>query len=122
MGESLMIRDYNTEDKDELVKIITEGIVINEQDIIDYFSVDNIKIFVYDSKEEGIQGVSCVKLWHGTEKKGEVLLYVVPDARRKGIGTLLYNEVMKQEITAKLTFIKTLFRVDKDDEHTFIKG
>jgi GNAT superfamily N-acetyltransferase len=116
-----MIRDFKSEDINELVKIISHGIVINEQDIIDYFTDDNIKIFVYDTKEEGIQGFSCVKLWCGTEKEGDVLLYVVPDARRKGIGTLLYNGIIKHEIAAKLTFIKTIFRVDDDDATSFYK-
>jgi GNAT superfamily N-acetyltransferase len=117
-----MIRDYKLEDKDELIKIIRQGIVIDEQDIFEYFTDDDIKIIVYDHSEEGIQGFSCVKLWNGTENKADVLLYVVPDARRKGIGTLLYNQIMKQEYGVKLTFIKTLFRVDKDDATFFYKG
>ncbi|MBZ9626222.1 GNAT family N-acetyltransferase [Clostridium sp. FP2] len=117
-----MIRDYKVEDKDELIKIIRQGIVIDEQDIFEYFNDDDIKIIVYDDSEEGIQGFSCVKLWNDTEKKADVLLYVIPDARRKGIGTLLYNEIMKQEAGVKLTFIKTRFRVDKDDATFFYKG
>lgn len=117
-----MIRDYKFEDKDELIKIIRQGIIIDEQDICEYFTDDDIKVIVYDDSEEGVQGFSCVKLWNGTEKKADVLLYVVPDARRKGIGTLLYNHIMKQDYGVKLTFIKTRFRVDKDDATFFYKG
>ncbi len=116
-----MIRDYNLEDKEELIKIIKQGLIIDEQDIIEYFNDDGIKIIVYDNGEGKIEGFSCIKLWNGTEKKGDMQIYVVLEARRKGIGTMLYNEIMKHQNGIKLTFIKTLFRVDKDDSTLFYK-
>lgn len=117
-----MIRDFIPEDKKQLVEIVKLGIIINEQDIVRYFTEKGTKIFVYEDSEEGIQGFSYIKIWNRNEMKGDVQLYVVPEARKKGIGTQLYNKIMEQNAVTKLTCIHTRFRVDKDDAtHFYIK-
>lgn len=110
-----MIRDFNIGDKEELVKIIKQGIVIGEQDIINCLSDKDIKIIVYANDQAEIQGFSYLKIWDKDGKKGNIRTYVVPSARRKGIGALLYNEIMKYEDEFKLNCICTRFRFDEDD-------
>ena len=43
-----MIRDFSPEDKEELVKIVKQGIYIDEEDIINYITGEDIKIVVFD--------------------------------------------------------------------------
>jgi GNAT superfamily N-acetyltransferase len=110
-----MIREYRSEDKEQLVKIVKQGIVIDEQDIIDYITSEGIRIIVYNDNETGLLGFSSFRIWDKVEKKIDVDTYVVPSSRRKGIGTLLYNEIMKYVAEVNFLFISTRFRVDKDD-------
>lgn len=110
-----MIREFSNEDKEQLVKIVKQGIMINGQDIINYVTDKNIKIIVYDDNETGIIGFSSSRIWGNDKNKVDVDTYVVPSSRRKGIGTLLYNEIMKYTAEINLNFINTRFRIDKDD-------
>jgi GNAT superfamily N-acetyltransferase len=114
-----MIRDFNLRDEEELVKIVKQGVEISEQEIINYVTGEDIKIIVYEDHELGLQGFSSLEIWDKAREKGELILYVVPYARRRGIGTLLYNEIMKCDSDNKLTSIDTRIRVDKDDASSF---
>ena len=116
-----MIRDFEVDDKEELVKIVSQGIYIDEQDIINYITSEDIKIIVFENEAGAIHGFSCLKKWDKSGRKGDVRTYVVPNARRKGIGTLLYNEIMRYEADIELTFIVTRIRVDQDDATLFYK-
>jgi GNAT superfamily N-acetyltransferase len=110
-----MIREFRIQDKEELVKMVKQGIMINEQEIIKYVTHKNIKIIVYDDNETGVLGFSSFRIWGKDKDKADVDTYVVPSSRRKGIGTLLYKEIMKYTAQINLNFINTRFRVDKDD-------
>lgn len=83
--------------------------------INNYVNNKNIKIIVYDDNETGLIGFSSFRIWGKDKNKADVDTYVVPCSRRKGIGTLLYNEIMKYTAEMNLNFISTRFRVDKDD-------
>ncbi|WP_160687719.1 GNAT family N-acetyltransferase [Clostridium sp. C2-6-12] len=110
-----MIREFSIEDKEQLFKIVKQGIIIRDQDINNYITNKDIKIIVYDDNERGIIGFSSFRLWMSNKNKADVDTYVVPSSRRKGIGTLLYNEIMKYTAEINLKFINTRFRVDEDD-------
>jgi ribosomal protein S18 acetylase RimI-like enzyme len=110
-----MIREFSIEDKEQLVKIVKQGIIIRDQDINNYITNKDIKIIVYDDNERGLIGFSSFRLWMSDKNKADVDTYVVPSSRRKGIGTLLYNEIMKYTAEINLKFINTRFRVDEDD-------
>ena len=116
-----MIREFNIEDKEQLVKIVKQGIMIKEQDIINYVTHKNIKIIVYEDNEAGLIGFSSFRIWGKDKNKADVDTYVVPSSRRKGIGTLLYHEIMKNVDGINLEFISTRIKVDKDDATSFYK-
>ncbi|MBU3201800.1 GNAT family N-acetyltransferase (plasmid) [Clostridium estertheticum] len=113
-----MIREFNIEDKEQLVKIVKQGIVIKEEDI-NYINGKNIKIIVYDDNETGLLGFSSFKIWG--KHNADVYTYVVPSSRRKGIGTQLYNEIMKNVDDINIEFVNTRIKVDKDDATSFYK-
>jgi GNAT superfamily N-acetyltransferase len=113
--EKKMIREFRSEDKEQLAKIVKQGIVIVGQDNVDFITGEADRIIVYDDNEIGLLGFSSLRMWGIDKKNGEVITYVVPSSRRKGIGTLLYNEIMRYADKLKLNLIDTVFRVDKDD-------
>ncbi|EOX3354358.1 GNAT family N-acetyltransferase [Vibrio cholerae] len=115
-----MIRDFKLEDKNELIKLVKQDFLITEEEISECFDAKNYQIIVFDNGEK-IQGFSCVKPWNN-KKKADVLVYVVPNERRKGIGTLLYTQIMKQKYTLNFTFIVTQFRIGKEDVTPFYKS
>lgn len=90
-----MIREFCSEDKEQLVKIVKQGIVLVGQDNVDFITGDANRIIVYDDNEAGLLGFSSLRRWGTDKKNAEVITYVVPGSRRKGIGTLLYNEIME---------------------------
>ena len=110
-----MIKDFSIEDKEQLFKIIKQGIIIRDEDFINYITHKDIKIIVYADNETGIIGFSSFRIWGKDKNKADIDTYVVPSSRRKGIGTLLYNEIMKYTAEINLEFINARFRVDKDD-------
>jgi len=115
-----MIREFSIEDKEQLVKIVKQGIIIDEEDI--NFIIDNSnKIIVFDDIKVGILGCSTFRIWGKDNNKADIYTYVVPRSRRKGIGTLLYHEIMKNVDGINLEFISTRIKVDKDDETSFYK-
>lgn len=116
-----MIREFSIKDKEQIVKIVKQGIMIDEQDIIDYITAENIKIIVYDNETE-LLGFSSFRIWGKDKNKADVDTYIVPGSRRKGIGTLLYNEIMKYTAGINLKFVSARFRVDKDDATSFYKN
>jgi len=115
-----MIREYNLKDKMQLVDIVRQGIMIDEKDI-NFITDNSNKIIVFDDKELGIIGFSTFRLWGEDKNKADIYTYAIPCSRRKGIGTLLYNEIMKNTDDINLIFISTRIKVDKDDATFFYK-
>jgi len=115
-----MIREYNLNDKMQLVDIVRQGIMTDEKDI--NFTIDNSNIIiVFDDKEAGIIGFSTFRIWGKDKNKADIYTYVVPSSRKKGIGTLLYHEIMKNTNDINFKFISTRIKVDKDDATIFYK-
>jgi GNAT superfamily N-acetyltransferase len=115
-----MIRNFENEDKQQLINILKQGVEIVGQESSDIIGEAD-KIIVYDENETGILGFSSLRRWGTNRINGKIITYVVPSSRKKGIGTLLYNEIMKYADELKLNLINTEFRVDKDDATLFYK-
>ena len=112
-----MIREYIAEDKKQLVDIVKQGIIIDMEDI-NFITDNSNKIIVCDDNEAGILGFSTFRIWGKDKNKADIYTYVVPNSRNKGIGTLLYHEIMKSVDDINLEFISTRIRLDKDDDAT----
>lgn len=115
-----MIREYMFKDKMQLVDIVRQGIMIDEKDI-NFITDNSNKIIVFDDNEAGIIGFSTFRIWGKDKNKVDIYTYVVPSSRKKGIGTLLYYEIMKNADEINLKFISTRIKVDKDDATSFYK-
>ncbi|MFA9398183.1 MAG: GNAT family N-acetyltransferase [Clostridiaceae bacterium] len=115
-----MIREFSIEDKKQLVDIVKQGIMIDEEDI-NFITNNSNKIIVFDDKEAGILGFSSFRIWGKDKNKADVYTYVVPSSRREGIGTLLYNEILKSVDDNNLESINTRIKVDNDDVTSFYK-
>jgi hypothetical protein len=89
-----MIRDFNLEDKKQLVDIVKQEIIIDEEDI-NFITDKSNKIIVFDDNKAGILGFSTFRIWGKENNKADIYTYVVPSSRKNGIGTLLYREIMK---------------------------
>lgn len=115
-----MIREYNFKDKMQLVDIVRQGIMIDEKDI-NFITDNSNKIIVFDDNEAGIIGFSTFRIWGEDKNKADIYTYVIPSSRKKGIGTLLYHEIMKNTDDINLKFISTRIKVDRDDATLFHK-
>jgi ribosomal protein S18 acetylase RimI-like enzyme len=115
-----MIRKFQNEDKEKLIKILKQGIAIVGQNSIDFINEAD-RIIIYDEHETGVLGFSSLMRWGPDKLNGKIVIYVVPNSRKKGIGTLLYSEIMKYADECNLNLIDTEFRVDKDDATLFYK-
>lgn len=116
-----MIRQYESRDKEQLREILRQGIVVVGQDPIDSMTSESDKIIIYDESEAGILGFSSLKRWGTDLTNGKITTYIVPTSRKKGIGTLLYQGIMKYADELNLHSVNTEFRVDKDDATAFYK-
>lgn len=115
-----MIRVYKSEDKMQLVDIVKQGVMIDEEDI-NFITDKSNKIIVFDDKEAGVIGFSTFRIWGKDKNKADIYTYVVPSLRKKGIGTLLYHEIMKYADEINLKFISTRIKIDKDNATSFYK-
>lgn len=113
-----MIREFHSEDKKQLVDIIKQGIIIDEEEI-NYIIDNSNKIMVFEDNEAAILGFCTFRLWGKDNNKADIYTYVVPDSRKKGIGTLLYNEIMKDLDGIYLEFISARMKFDNDDATSF---
>lgn len=115
-----MIREFNTEDKQQIVDIINQGMISVMEDI--NFIIDNSnKIIVFEDNEPSILGFSAFRIWGKENNKADIYTYVVPTSRKKGIGTLLYHEIMKNVDNINLEFISTRIKLGEDDATFFYK-
>ncbi|MEA4919978.1 MAG: GNAT family N-acetyltransferase [Clostridiaceae bacterium] len=107
-----MIREFNINDKAQLIDIVRQDIMIGDEDI--NFVVDNSnKIIVYDNGQGGILGFSTFRIWGKDKNKADIYTYVATASRRKGIGTLLYREIIKNADSRKLQFVSSRMKEDK---------
>lgn len=116
-----MIRQFRIEDKKQLVNIVKQGIMIDKEDI-NFITDNSNKIIVFDDKEARILGFSSFRIWGNNKNKVDIYTYVVPSSRREGIGTLLYNEILKNLDDNNIEFISTRMRWTMMMKLLFIKA
>lgn len=114
-----MIRKYCDGDKNQLENILKQGIILTGGNNVDYITQDASRIILYEDNESGVIGFCSFEIWGEDKKKGEINTYIIPEFRRRGIGTLLYNEIMNNVNVNDLDYISTVFRVDKGDPTSF---
>lgn len=113
-----MIRNFNTEDKKQIVDIVNQGIIMDASDL-DFITDRSDKILVFDDDKAGILGFSTYRRWGKEKDKADIYTYVTPSSRRKGIGSLLYHEILKNAESKNLKYISTRIRVDNGDATPF---
>lgn len=111
-----MIRQYRHDDINKIIRILQKGIIIFVQEDINNFINESEKVLVYESKNE-INGFVSFRRWGENNENRKIIVYVEPDARRRGIGTLLYEEIKKYVEGSKK--ISTDFRIDQGDSTMF---
>jgi ribosomal protein S18 acetylase RimI-like enzyme len=88
-----MLREITVEDYDQIEKLIQKVDSGYEIDSVDEILKHANKVFVFD--DDGIKGFTYATLsGNGHEKRADVKLYVEPQARKYGIGTKLYRELL----------------------------
>ncbi len=114
-----MIREFNPEDKDNIIEILRNGFILDESDINSFFQDQNRKLLVYD--EGGIWGFGYLKNTNKESKEYCILIYVHPHWRKKGIGTALYNNLTSSLKKLDPNLLTTYFRVGKEDFQGFYR-
>jgi ribosomal protein S18 acetylase RimI-like enzyme len=114
-----LIRDLTPKDTEALYRMLnTEVIGIDVDTIRNIYR--NAKSFIVWDKG-GIKGFAYILITNKEQYRWSIQLYVSPQERRKGIGTLLYKEVEKHVKNEKPSVLITEFRVDIDDPTPFYK-
>lgn len=114
-----MIREFKSEDMDNIIKILNKGFIFDESDIKEISQDENKTLLVYEDSE--IKGFVYLKPMNIEEKAYRVMVYVDPDYRRKGIGTALYNSISTKLEEVKPNQLSSYFRVDKEDPNEFYR-
>jgi len=114
-----VIREFNPEDKDNIIEILRNGFILDESDINSFFQDQNRKLLVYD--EGGIWGFGYLKNTNKESKEYCILIYVHPHWRKKGIGTALYNNLTSSLKKLDPNLLTTYFRVGKEDFQGFYR-
>lgn len=114
-----MIREFRTEDMDNLIKILNKGFIFDESDIKEISKDENKTLLVYEVGE--IKGFVYLKPMNIEEKAYRIMLYVDPDWRRKGIGAALYDSISKKLEEVKPNQLSTYFRVNEEDPNGFYR-
>lgn len=113
----VMIREFKLEDSNEVIQILKEDYAIDDiQPIIQLQNSDK-KVVVYD--REGIKGIAYAKMVNKEAKTLKILIYVEPCSRCKGIGTALYEDMMKYSDKVKPHIILSHCRGDKLNPTSF---
>ncbi|RDY28147.1 GNAT family N-acetyltransferase [Romboutsia weinsteinii] len=113
-----MIREYKVEDKENIIKILQEGLVLDMSYINEDFSSENNTILVYE--DEGIKGFALIEPRNKVTKFYNINIYVKPNCRKNGLGTKLYNEAVSYLDEVKPNTLSTKY-VDKENVSEFYK-
>ncbi len=114
-----MIREFNPEDKDNIIEILRKGFILDQSDIDSFFQDQNRKLMVYD--EGGIWGFGYLKNTNKESKEYCILIYVHPHWRKKGIGTAIYNNLTSSLKKLNPNLLTTYFRLGKEDFQGFYR-
>lgn len=112
-----MIREFMVEDIDQILKIASKELTNFERNAIVEIQEISKKFVVWD--DGGINGFAYAIETNKENRKWNIQLYVEPHERRKGIGTLLYQEVEECIQREKPSIMVSEARADLDDPSNF---
>ena len=113
-----MIREYETEDKEQITALLKQGMAFIGKEDMNAAFLQAVQILVYEEKNV-ILGFCSLRRWGTDGINGKIVSYVVPVARKKGIGSALYREILAYTDNLKLNIISAEFRADKDNAAAF---
>lgn len=112
-----MVREFAVEDLDQILEITNkEQRTFESSAIMELQEISKIFIVWEDG---GIKGFAYAIETNKEERKWSIQLYVEPNERRKGIGSLLYQEIEKCIEDERPSVIVSEARVDLDDPSSF---
>lgn len=114
-----MIREYKLDDKENIINILNEGLILDMSYINDDFLDENSKVMVYE--EDEIKGFVLLSLRNISTKFWNIDIYVKPDSRKRGIGKKLYNEAIKYIKDRKVNTISTNYVEAEKESNIFYK-
>jgi len=115
-----MIRDFESQDSERIKKLLEQDHIL-EKETIDLFLEDEDKTLrVYEDTE--IKGFFYFKKTNSEENEYRVLVYVCPEGRRKGIGTILYNSAYDTLKELKANILTTYFNVTLENPNKFYRN
>lgn len=85
-----MIKEFSIEDKEQLFKIIKQGIIIRDEDIVNYITHEDIKIIVYVDYETGLIGFSSFRIWGKDKNKADFQPHLCCELDKKKRDELIY--------------------------------
>ncbi|ENQ3077283.1 GNAT family N-acetyltransferase [Bacillus cereus] len=112
-----MIRDCQFEDLEQLVKISSVGVIdVDLNNMMNIFK-ETKHFLVWD--ELGVKGFAFVIIRNEEKREWDIQVYVDPGERRKGIGTLLHQEIHKIVESENPSVFVTEVRVDVENPASF---
>ena len=112
-----MIREYKVGDKECIIKILQEGLVLDMSYINNFASKDSTALVYDDGK---LKGFALIEPRNKHTRFWNIDIYVKPDYRKKGIGTKLYNDALGHLEKIKPNTLSTKY-IDKDTVSEFYK-
>lgn len=114
-----MIRKYETKDREHIIEILKEGLNLDPSYINELEDSEGI-LNVYGDEE--IYGMSLLLPHHKPTKRWNLDLYVVPSARRKGIGSILYKKALEDLKVIGAHTLSVKCRIDQQQNEKFFKA
>ncbi|MGG2016320.1 GNAT family N-acetyltransferase [Bacillus sp. S10(2024)] len=112
-----MIRECQFEDLEQLIKISSLEVIDADLDNMMNIFKETKHFLVWD--ELGVKGFAFVIIRNEEKREWDVQVYVNPRERRKGIGTLLHQEIYKIVESENPSVFVTEVRVDIENPASF---
>ncbi|MDF2086262.1 GNAT family N-acetyltransferase [Bacillus pseudomycoides] len=112
-----MIRECKFEDLEQLIKMSSMEVIDHDLNNMMKIFRDSKNFLVWD--ELGVKGFAYVIIRNEEKREWDIQVYVDPRERRKGIGTLLHQEIYKIVESENPSILVTGVRVDKENPAAF---
>ncbi|WP_020062021.1 GNAT family N-acetyltransferase [Bacillus sp. 123MFChir2] len=112
-----MIRECQFEDLEQLIKISSMEVIDADLNNMMTIFKETKHFLVWD--ELGVKGFAFVIIRNKEKREWDIQVYVDPRERRKGIGTLLHQEIHRLIESENPSVFVTEVRVDKENPASF---